>query len=225
MAKVRLPLQGLEARGKFGDIVYGVWRSINVARVRAIPTQPRTPRQLKVRNIISSLSRSFGALTLEQIQEWNDYAASHPRTDELGTQFSASGANMYTALGFYLLDNSDSVNASPPAVVPAASVSTLSLSGGIATPANGETLDLTYFGSTSVDDYLQISIAGPFQTKARKAQSSDFTHFLYADGNSAQEELDVGNVGSWFWAKSRVIDEFGQITIPQSIQFISLAGA
>ena len=224
MAKVTMPLQSYDARGKFGDMVFTGWRPLRVVRAKAIPTQPRTSRQLAVRNILTSLSRSFGALTLQQIQDWNEYAAAHPRTDQMGVPFSPSGANMYTGLNFYRMDNGAAAATTPPTDPPVASIATLALGGAPATPANGETIAITWNGTEANADYVEIAVAGPFQTKARKPQESDWTHLVYTAGDVALTTMNTGNVDSYFWARVRYISAEGQTTIPQTLQFLSLAG-
>jgi len=179
---------------------------------------------LAVRNIVTSLSRSFGALTAAQILEWVGYANEHPKTDSLGVQFSPSGANAYTSLNFFLLDNAEAANVSPPSVPPAGYFTALTNDGAPATPANGIDITWTDNGTVTANDYYQVSIAGPFNSKARNPQKSDWTHYAYGAGNDGGLELNVGSVGSYFWASVRFIDLYGQVTSPITLQFVSLAG-
>ena len=57
MAKVIMPLLSGEVRGKVGDIVFFKRYGKQLARMRSIPTNPRTERQVAVRENLSRLSR------------------------------------------------------------------------------------------------------------------------------------------------------------------------
>jgi hypothetical protein len=56
MAKLRLPLLSLEARGALGEsIVFFPWKGINAARKYVIPANPRTQPQLTQRGYITDI--------------------------------------------------------------------------------------------------------------------------------------------------------------------------
>ena len=57
MAKVILPLLSGEVHGKVGEIVFFKRYGIQLARMRAIPTNPKTVKQTVVRNNLSGLSK------------------------------------------------------------------------------------------------------------------------------------------------------------------------
>jgi hypothetical protein len=57
MAKVIMPLLSGEVHGKLGDIVFFRRYGMQLARVRTIPTNPRTARQTVVRTNLAGLSK------------------------------------------------------------------------------------------------------------------------------------------------------------------------
>jgi len=59
VAKVSGPLFSMEARGKFGDVVFTQRGGQSVARKRTIPANPNSPLQQAVRRNLGSLSRIY----------------------------------------------------------------------------------------------------------------------------------------------------------------------
>lgn len=59
MAKVTGPLFSMEARGKFGDVVFLQRGGRSIARKRTVPANPRSPLQQAVRLNLGSLSRIY----------------------------------------------------------------------------------------------------------------------------------------------------------------------
>jgi hypothetical protein len=57
MAKVTMPLLSGEVHGKVGDIVFFKRYGEQLARMRVIPTNPKTAKQMIVRNNLSGLSK------------------------------------------------------------------------------------------------------------------------------------------------------------------------
>ena len=68
MAKVIMPLLSGEVRGKVGDIVFFKRYGKQLARMRSIPTNPRTERQIAVRQNLSRLSRLWKGETVNLLK-------------------------------------------------------------------------------------------------------------------------------------------------------------
>lgn len=65
-------------------------------RARAVPVNPNTPAQQRVRNAMSQLTSNWsGLLTDVQRAAWATYAANTPIIDTLGNSINLSGNNMY----------------------------------------------------------------------------------------------------------------------------------
>jgi len=69
MAKVNLPLLSGEVRGKIGNVIFFKRNGKQLARVRTIPSNPRSEKQMAVRNNMAGLSKLFkgeGNITLRK---------------------------------------------------------------------------------------------------------------------------------------------------------------
>jgi len=79
MAKVVMPLLSGEVRGKVGDIVFFRRYGMQLARMRTKPSNPRTEKQMAVRQNLSGLSKLWkgeGNITLKKYNPttmaWDD---------------------------------------------------------------------------------------------------------------------------------------------------------
>lgn len=59
MGKVIMPLFSSEVSGKLGDVVFMRRLGKNVVRVRTIPANPRTDKQMRVRNNMAALTEAW----------------------------------------------------------------------------------------------------------------------------------------------------------------------
>lgn len=71
MAKVVMPLLSGEVRGKVGDIVFFKRYGKQLARMRSIPTNPRTERQMAVREDLSGLSKLWKGEVPVELKKYN----------------------------------------------------------------------------------------------------------------------------------------------------------
>lgn len=100
--------QGLTAsRNRFGQYF----------RTRAIPVQPRTPKQTQTRAYLTTGSSSWRLLTVPQQTAWNDYAAQILRSDHLGSSYSPTGAALFAG-SIIALQSTASTVTDPPTVLP-----------------------------------------------------------------------------------------------------------
>jgi hypothetical protein len=77
MAKVKLPLLGLEARGSLGkSIVYFPWKGINAVRQYVMPAQPRTQPQLDQRARLEAAVTEWHGASYNALDKaaWNRFA-------------------------------------------------------------------------------------------------------------------------------------------------------
>lgn len=104
------PMSGSESdktasRNRFGQYL----------RKRATPVQPRTARQIAVRERLSTLSAAWSTLSDAQRAQWDVYAASHPRTDSLGSTVTLTGHQMFVGFNSALLNAGLTTIVVPPA--------------------------------------------------------------------------------------------------------------
>lgn len=84
-------------------------------RSRAVPVQPRTPKQTSIRAAFTSAASLWRTLSDPQRTAWNDYAAQIVRNDSLGSSYSPTGAALFT--GSSALDPISNISA-PPTILP-----------------------------------------------------------------------------------------------------------
>lgn len=90
------PLIGAELSGSVGGITASHNKGGAYFRSRVIPTNPATPAQGIVRQIMGNLASRWGTvLTLAQRDAWDTYAANVPLLNPLGESINVTGLNMY----------------------------------------------------------------------------------------------------------------------------------
>lgn len=125
-------------------------------RTRAIPVQPRSPKQTYVRGQLTIGSSAWRTLSDPSRTAWNDYAAQITRSDGLGSGYSPTGASLYAATA--ILAPGLTVN-DPPNVLPTYVLGVLLVSYTDPTPGP-EALDVT-LDTTSPDNQVLIETSGP----------------------------------------------------------------
>lgn len=87
--------------GKQGNqLVWMGWRTNQCAREYVVPSNPSSPNQVLVRNILASLSAAWPSLSDAERNSWATYASNNLVTNRLGQQVRS------TALGCYIQLNS-----------------------------------------------------------------------------------------------------------------------
>ncbi len=89
MAKVRMPLLSGEVRGKVGEVVFFKRYGMQLARMRVKPANPRTEKQVAVRQNLSGLSKLWkgeGNITLRRYNPvsmtWDAFLVEDALTNE-----------------------------------------------------------------------------------------------------------------------------------------------
>jgi hypothetical protein len=99
MAKAKYGGGIQDLRGSIAGQVHSRNTYGNYIRQKVSPVQPRTARQLEVRELFATLSRRFSnILTDEQQEAWRQAAASTPVRDVFGDSITLTGINLYTRL-------------------------------------------------------------------------------------------------------------------------------
>lgn len=99
MAKVKYGGGIQDLRGSIAGQVHSRNTFGNYIRQKVSPVQPRTDRQLYVRNLFTSLSRRFSTILTDAQQEaWRQTAASNPVRDVFGDSIALTGINLYAQL-------------------------------------------------------------------------------------------------------------------------------
>lgn len=118
MAKVKYGGGIQDLRGSIAGQVHSRNTFGNYIRQKVSPVQPRTSRQLEIRELFTSFSRRFSqGLTDEQQEAWRQAAASTPVRDVFGDSITLTGINLYTRVNsLRTLMGLDPLNEPPPVV-------------------------------------------------------------------------------------------------------------
>lgn len=126
MAKIVYGSLAGSLSGALGNDVFSHNRGGAYVRRRVIPTKVTSDYTTEIRNILTSCSRAWGSLSVEEQMAWNTWAQSHPITDRLGQKREIFGAAAYTQLNARIMRAGDAVIDLPPAVAAPSPLLTLS---------------------------------------------------------------------------------------------------
>jgi hypothetical protein len=90
-----MKIQDIPQTGKFGMSVTWPARNGLVRRILVTPANPRTDRQLEVRDLLSQQARRFDALTDAQQDAWNVAAAGYQSRPSLGQSGPLTGMQLF----------------------------------------------------------------------------------------------------------------------------------
>jgi len=111
-----MKIQDIPQVGKLGLTVTWHGRNGQIRRILAIPKNPRTDRQLEVRDLLLQQARRFDALTDVQQDAWNVAAAGFHSTPSLGQSGPLTGLQLFVRVNCKLgLLGQDAVDAPPVA--------------------------------------------------------------------------------------------------------------
>jgi hypothetical protein len=119
-----MKIQDIPQTGKLGLTVTWPGRNGLIRRILVTPKNPRTDRQLEVRDLLVQQARRFDALTDAQQDAWNVAAAGYQSTPTLGQSGPLTGLQLFVRINCKLsLLGQDAVDAPPaapqfPAVAP-----------------------------------------------------------------------------------------------------------
>lgn len=125
-------------------------------RTRAIPVQPRTPKQTNNRAQLTIGSSAWRTLSDPGRTAWNDYATQILRSGSLGSSYTPTGASLFT--GAFILNTGGVIN-DPPTTLP---TYVLSLNGiTYVDPTPGPEALTMDIGVGSADNTLLVETSGP----------------------------------------------------------------
>lgn len=169
MAKVMNPLNSVEARGKFGGVIYNSWRGISYVKAFKSPVNPKTVKQSAIRSILADLTENWRGITQAQRDSWITYADTHPVLDWTGNTKRLTGLNWFLKCNIPLRRNAILYSGTAPTVAAPASVSGL-----VMTLVTGDIQiewDAPTTGSLAIEFYFGYS-ASP----GRKISKKDCTY-------------------------------------------------
>ena len=111
-----MKIQDIPQVGKLGLTVTWHGRNGQIRRILVIPKNPRTDRQLEVRDLLLQQARRFDALTDVQQDAWNVAAAGFHSTPSLGQSGPLTGLQLFVRVNCKLgLLGQDAVDVPPVA--------------------------------------------------------------------------------------------------------------
>ena len=111
-----MKIQDIPQVGKLGLTVTWHGRNGQIRRILAIPKNPRTDRQLEVRDLLQQQARRFDALTDVQQDAWNVAGTSFRSTPSLGQSGPLTGLQLFVRVNCKLgLLGQDAVDVPPVA--------------------------------------------------------------------------------------------------------------
>jgi hypothetical protein len=111
-----MKIQDIPQVGKLGLTVTWPGRNGLIRRILVTPKNPRTDRQLEVRELLSKQTRRFDALTDAQQDAWNVAAAGYQSNPTLGQSGPLTGLQLFVRINCKLgLLGQDPVDAPPVA--------------------------------------------------------------------------------------------------------------
>lgn len=125
-------------------------------RTRAVPVQPRTPKQTANRAIFTIGSSAWRGLTDPQRTAWNDYAAQITRNDSLGSGYSPTGAELYTGSVIAIQSGGQT---DPPLSLPAYFMSITAMA--YVDPSPGPEALTATLNTTGANNSLIVETSGP----------------------------------------------------------------
>ena len=111
-----MKIQDIPQTGKLGLTVTWKGRNGLIRRILVTPANPRTDRQLVVRDLLAQQARRFDALTDAQQDAWNVAAAGYQSTPTLGQSGPLTGLQLFVRINCKLgLLGQDPVDVPPMA--------------------------------------------------------------------------------------------------------------
>ena len=95
MAKVKMPLMSIEARGALGGLVFNTWRGQNYVKTNTSPTGQGTTARLAAQALLVAAAKLWATIGNGNRANWNQYAIDHPITNWTGTPMRLTGMNWF----------------------------------------------------------------------------------------------------------------------------------
>jgi len=159
MAKLLTGPMISEIRGKCGDVVFARNRGGMFSRAQGVRVQPWSTPQISFRTVTHTIGLRWNAnLTEQQRLQWNAFAATMAKTDQLRQAAPLSGQNWWFRINVSsYIQGPGYIDEPPPnlEILPAPLITAISAT---ATP---QSLLLTLDRSPGTDEYFNIAISKP----------------------------------------------------------------
>lgn len=212
MAKVKLSALVSGMSGKLNGSVFAKNRGGLYLRTKVTPVNPQSAAQVAARNLLTSFSQGWKALTVGQRTSWNGAVVNFQTTDIFGDLKKPSGLQLYIRLNANISKGGGTPITSPPLPSGATALTALSLSAVV----TGATFDLT-FAPTPVPADTALYVEA---TTGLSAGVSNANSLFRTIGVVAPAGTSVADLSTEYAAK------FGGLTAGQKVfvraKFINL---
>jgi len=175
----------VDGRGKLGGHVASKNRAGSYLRTKVTPSNPQTIFQQGARNLLTSFSQGWRALSDTQRAAWNAAVQAFGRTNVFGDLVKPSGKNLFTRLNVNLSNAGQSTITDPPQPEGAGEVTA-----GTAVATNGGAYSIAHTGST-VGHTVQVW-ATPGVSPGRKYVRQEFRLLGTFAGGAASPYVATG---------------------------------
>lgn len=196
----------VDGRGKIGGHVASKNRAGSYLRTKVTPANAQTPFQTSVRNLFTSFSQGWRALTQAQRNAWNAAVSNFARTDIFGDIRNPSGLNLYQRLNNVLGSVGVAAIDTPPLPSSVENVILTAITAAVAVPAMTVVFAPTIPANTAVKVFATPPMsAGKSYVKSDYRQISTLAAAT-ATGESILTEYvakfgDTGQVGQKIFVK------------------------
>lgn len=167
-AKLRDPYEAISGRvGRSdGNVIYPKGGR-SFLRQAVAPTVPNSANQVTTRDMMNSISKSFGNLTNEQREAWKSFAIANPRSDAFG-KYELQEMAAFVSVNFIRSVEGAGITYTAPTIFPTYQVSDIS-DAKYDAPSHLLTISISYPGPVPVNKFLMVEMDGPFSSAQRKS--------------------------------------------------------
>lgn len=218
MARVLNPLISTDAKGSVGGITYSGGRYGNTVKTKSRPSTKVNFNQPTIRAMLGHLSRKWGYLTDANREAWKSWAINHPEPDGFGGTFVLTGNTAYIKLNHtaWRLGGASDISADPPITDLEFAIENFAVDTPLVTGDFITTWDIV--GAGDADDYVEIQLAGPFDSPGRIQVFNQFRFEKTVTGVTETETTAGLTVNAWYWKRARYVGVDGQVSAWQYAQ-------
>lgn len=215
MAKVQLSVLMNDIRGKAGTVVFAETREGLVTKPRVTPENPRTPKQVAVRQAFGRAASTFRNMSNAQVQLWQRYAQTlNERQSITGRNFTLTAINafMRLAIRFQLVNPNGTIPLTPPATEFTGDNITVT-----ASPKTGA-VSFTASGANSANVKTELLLQ-PLTSPHRKPNKNGYRSYGFVQFTSGSLIADVSVPPGWYapaytFVNTQTGQEVGVVTLP-----------
>lgn len=179
MALIKLGAIVNVASGKLNGVVYSHNRNGSYARTFAIPVNPRTPSQTRVRSNLDTLATQWKGLTDGQRGGWTVLGSQIIRTNPVGDSYDLTGLQAYVSVNQKRLEAGQARVDTAPAL---GSIDDITGATVVATPSvtpGNRILTISGTPAIGIGDRIELFVTGPLSPGRKFVKPSQYKFMQY----------------------------------------------